>query len=795
MRTLLQDLRFALRIFRKNPGATAVAVLSLAVAIGPNSTLFSIVDRVVLTPATPHLSEVHNVNLRGPKAWVSFSYPDYLDFRERASGSVDLVAYNRPVGVLSWEGSQELILTNHVSGNFFRALSVNGARGRTLTADDTQPGRPPVAVISHSLWRRRFGSDPNIVGKDIRLDARAVTVVGVTPPDFRGMEPLIPTDAWLPLGALDGGARAALNDRGARFVNVFARLRPGSQPSAVEAELSRIANQLADAYPATNKARAVRLESQRGRQTGRAILSLIVLSLTGVVLLMACANVTGVLMAQAEERRRETAVRLALGAGRGRLMRQLLTESLTLSLAAAALGLLFAFWLLRFIPALQLPLPFTLDYSIRLDWRVVAYTLALSVGTAAVFGLAPSLQASRPDLVTALKGDQPGRRRRWFSFRDSLVIAQIAVCQFLLIGAGLLVRSYTEMQQIRLGFDRGKNLVLILAAPNPESGAGVRIDYEGLLDRLAALPGVKQATFSNTLVLSGSGESKLQVSVPGRETKEGDEIAARWNAIGPGFLSTMGTRLLRGRDLRRGEEKAVIVNQTLARRCWGEADPIGLYLEAGGVTRQIVGVVEDGKYGSLFEAPTPYLLIPAPPVQGGGIELIVETRGDAKSMAATIRREIVAADPRVWVAHTVTLREHLRFAFLIPQTAASFVSVIGFLGILLASVGLYGVVAYAASRRTHEIGVRMAMGARPRDVFRLILGQGSRLVLIGAGIGLAAAFALGGILSRTLYHVSGADPAAYLAAVLAVAAIALAAMYTPARRATRVDPVTVLRRE
>jgi predicted permease len=491
-------------------------------------------------------------------------------------------------------------------------------------------------------------------------------------------------------------------------------------------------------------------------------------------------------LAQGEARRREFAMRLALGAGRWRLLRQLLAESLLLASVAAGLGLLLAHWLIQAVPAVLPSLPMPLDLGLRVDVRLVAYTLLLSMITTLAAGLLPALRVSRPDLAAVLKGEaSSGKSRSWF--RGSLIVAQIACSQFLLVGTGLLVASYFQVQHIRPGFDTDRHLLFAILLPNAERP---NFKYEEMLERLRAVPGVCRVSSVQEPPLSGSGGGLRQVSIPGVTD---EPVGISGNAAGPEYFTAMGTAILRGRDFATSDSASIaIVNEQMARRFWGDAGrAIGQYMRVDGKDRQIVGVVETGKYQTLLEPPTPFFFV----FTRAGETLVIETAGDPAVMVGSIRKTFRNAVPGVTLLSLVTLRQQLSLAFFLWQSAAGLLGICAILGIFLSGVGLYGVVSHGVTCRTHEIGVRMAMGARPADVLRLVLRQGLSMVAIGAAIGMAVAVAVARVVSAVLYRVSPADPLALIESVLAIAAVTFLAIQMPARRAIRTDPMTVLRRE
>jgi predicted permease len=792
---LIADIRYALRLFSKNPGTTAVAVLSLAIAIGPNAALFSLIDHLVFRPSpVKGLDGLFSVQVRSEKGWERLSYPDYLDYRDQSKTPVGLIAYVK-TGALWDSGRQrELMTLQVVSENYFATLGIQPLLGRMLDPSyDTRFSGPPPVVISDSFWHRRLAAGRDVIGKTMLLNGRGFTIVGVAASGFRGLEPFVPTDVWMPFSArevLDRGSGAIMARRDRRDTEVLARLRPDTSVAQAEAELVGIAARLAQAYPATNKGKTVVLRSEERDLNDKSILGLIVMSLVSLVLLIACANVAGLLLAQGEARRREIAVRLALGARRAQLVRQLLVENALISLAAAGVGLLLAWWIAELLPALRPPMAASLHYDAGVDWRVVAYTLLLALATTFAFGLAPALRGSRPDLLPALRGESKRRGLRLISIRGALVVGQIAAAQFLLVGAGLLLRSYAEVETIRPGFDPNRNLLLVGVMPSLE---GQPTALRDLLQKLRALPGVRQASFSRNVPLSGQSEGRQPVSIPG---VAGEPILASRNAIGPAFCAAMGTRVLRGREFDAHDRRDVaLINETMARQLWGGPDAaIGRFFRTDNTDWHVVGVVEDGKYNSLTESPAPYMFVPALPESTGGF-IVMETATDPRDMAVAVRRTLLEASPNITIFYLSTLRQHLRLALFAWQTGAGFVTAVGLLGIFLGSVGLYGVVSYSVNRRAHEIGVRVALGAQTQDVLGLVLRQALWLVATGAFLGVAAALFAARIVSALFYKVSPADPLALGGSLVVVAVITLLATHVPARRALRVDPIAVLRQE
>jgi putative ABC transport system permease protein len=800
--TLLQDIRYGLRQLRRNPGFTAAAVLTLALGIGANTAMFSIVDGAFLKPLP--VSEPSQFVRIGTQeshgVYSGVSFPDYLDLRAQCSSLSGAVAYEREARFVNSLEESSMVGVDVVSLNYFDFLGIKPFLGRAFPpeAEGTAASGPAV-VISYTLWKNRLGADPGIVGKTIRLNNQSATVLGVAPQRLRGLERFVPTDIWLPV---DTFAPAEMKHREARYYEVIGRLRPGVTTERIRAELDTIGHRLAQAYPATNKAATFYGDPESGRQRGFLLISLFLMSLVGLVLLICCANVAGLLLARGETRRQEVAVRLALGSGRGRLIRQFLTEGLLLSLAGGTLGLALAAGLIAVEPSLLPPAPIQLGPDLRIDARVMLVTLLVSLLATLIFGVAPALRASKADLTGALKGEEVSLARgsRRTTSRNILVVGQVALSVLMLSAAGLFLKSLISTLRVPLGFNPHKNLLAVPVGTLEGSEEQKRSLLPRVLERVRGLPGIVHATSAMRLPLSGSGGgAELRISIPGIELPEGQEsVAVKFNAVGPDYFQTLGTRLLKGRYFTPGDSanapKVVLISQTMARRFWPNQDPIGHSLRIEKKDYEVVGIVEDVKINHIQESPEPYMYFPVAQTSYGG-ELIVETTGDPRLWIPAIKREVRAVDKTALVVWIQTGADILRSeeSVYIQRMAVSLVGSLSLLGMFLASVGLYGVVAYLVNRRTHEIGIRMALGAGRKEVLKLVLRQGISLVLVGAFIGLALAFATTRFMASMLYGVSPTDPAALFGSALLAGAITFVACYIPARRATKVDPMVALR--
>ena len=822
METLIQDVRYALRVFRGNPVLVMVAVVSLAIGIGPNSVLFSLIDALGFRPL-PITDPAHLVSIQsstGKRQRDTLSYPEYVDIRQASHLFADVCASSSVAFGISGDGRPpEVAFAALVSSSYFTALGVRPIQGRTfLPEENERPGSHPVAVISERLWARRYDKDPGVLGKTVQLNARAYTVVGVLPAEFGGTQPILAPDLWVPMmmwPAIGGGGSAAtLEARGNRPLSVYARLKPGVSLAQAQAEMRVLGASMAEAYPATNRDRSLTADyEQDARREKLRVAGVLSIAVVGMILLLACANVAGLMIGRAEARRAEIAVRLALGASRSRLVRQLLTESVLLSLAGAAGGLLLAFWLLRLIPSLVPEMPFTFNFDFRVDMRVLAATLAASVFAAPLFGLMPALAASRPDVVPLLKGpggERPKRRLGRFTPRNVLVVGQIAVSLALLVSSGLLVRNFLKMQEIDPGFV-ARPMVFSTMSPGAAgyTGARAREFYRSLLERLSATPRVERVTMAAHLPLNRlfGGGARQNVVIPGYQLPAGEtSLQVSYNTVEPAYFDTMGVRIMQGRPFadsdRAGTSPVVLINQTMARKFWPDRDPIGNYISvspttdsAPGQSCEIVGVVQDGKYLSLDEAPQPYLYLPFAQQPRGEMTVIARVRGDASSMVTEFKRQIWLIDPAMPIMQVTTMDQHMQAALLVERALAALVGALGGMGLLLSIVGLYGVISFVVSRRTREIGIRMALGASPVEVVRRILMDGGRLALTGIGIGLGIAAVAMGLFGRQFYGISPWDPPTYLGMAALVLLVALGGCYIPARRAARVDPISALRNE
>jgi putative ABC transport system permease protein len=802
LETLWQDFRFALRMLGKNPGFTAVAVISLALGIGVNTTFFSIVDGYFLRPL-PIKDARQLVMIKSQPYGVS-SYPDYQDICHQTATFKSVAALARHVTFLMTNGVAEMLRADYVSENFFSVLDVSPVLGHTFESEGSR--KDPTAGISYGLWQRRFGGAADAVGKVVRFNGRNVTIVGVAPQWFRGLQKGDTTDIYFPVDRWEW--RESLAQRDFRDYDLMGRLQPGANLAQARAELATMASRFSAAYPATDKGMSFELTTEAEQFPAVLRLSVELMAAVGLVLVICCANVAGMALAKGEARRRELAVRKALGAGRGRLLRQLLTESLVLAVVGGGLGLILTTWLVSLQPALLPPSPFPVHFDIRVDSRVLAFTIFASLFAALISGLFPALHGSNADLVSMLKGgeESTSRARPGLLGRNLLVVGQIALSVVLLVVAGLLVKSLMVAARTNPGFDPRKNLLTVNLGPSQGREQCVRSFYTPVVERIKALPGVKQASYAMRVPLSDAGSGvEAKVSIPGVELPPGqDPLRLHYNSVGLNYFRTVGARILRGRDFTQEDEashrRTILINETMARRFWPNKDPLGqvVRFQGGNFAKgdfEIIGVVEDGKNAYIHEAPQPYGYVLYAQVPWGEGTLLVETTGDPRAIVDPVKREIRALDKGALIFDIITLKQLMHSALWEDRMPALLLGTLALLGMFLATVGLYGVTAFIVNRRTHEIGIRMALGAERHEVVEFILAGSAKLTGAGILIGLAAALAISRLMAHYLYGVRPRDPVVFTLCSLAALIVALLAAYIPATRATKVDPIVALRYE
>jgi putative ABC transport system permease protein len=804
MGNLLHDLRFGLRMLAKNPGFTAVAVLTLALGIGANTAIFTLVDAVVLRPlpvANPQRLVI--VNTKSPQQGESdLSYPDYRDIRQHVKSFSGVTLYYRSGQFLNSLDESSRVLDDEVTPDYFTVLGVRPLMGRVFSPEvDNKPQSERGVVISYRLWRGRMGGDPAIIGKEIKLTGKTATVIGVTPPYFQGMAAqVVPTDMWLLTGAGLGATSAQADKRNDRDFEAVARLKDGVTLAQASAELDGFGRRLANAYPDTNRGRTFEITSKAMSEGKTWLVTLSAMALPGLVLLIACANLAGLLLARAETRRQELAVRVALGAGRWHLMRQLLAEGLLLSFLGGALALTFTVWLMGLQRALMPAAYSFLGPDLRVDLREVAFTAGVSVFATLMFTLTPAFHAWKVGLGTVLKGKGVvvPRGSRRVTARNLLVLGQMALSVVVMTLSLLFLRSFYHVRNLPVGFDTQKKLAVVEVFSLRGSTAKL---LPPLVERIAKLPGIKRATYARRMLLSGSGGGwSQQVSIPGYELPAGQtSIPIHLNFIGPNYFQTVGTHILQGRDITSADgpdaPRVVIVSQFMARRFWPQGDPVGRLIKIEKHDTLIVGVAEDAKINHILEPPEPYMYIPIAQTPMGECSLIVESAGAPDAVIPLLRQAIHSYDSSMVIAGVDTLRSLLDLSTLDLIIESWLIGILSFVGVLLAAMGLYGVVAYIVRSRIREIGIRLALGAGTRGVEGLFVYQGLKLAIVGVAVGMLAALEAGHLVAGLIYGVKPYDPICLAGSACVVAAIALLACYLPARRAARVDPMVALRYE
>ena len=817
MRTLLQDLRFGLRSFLSSPGFTAVTVLTLALGIAFNTTVFSWVNSLLLRPFPgaadgERLAVMTMISDGAPNGANQTSWLDYQDYRANLKSLAGLAVHREDVFSLGTVANSQTVWGELVSGNYFAVLGMKPALGRVFTPqeDGDQPGAYPVAVISHRLWRSRFHADPGAIGKILQVNQRELIVIGVAPPEFRGTMPGLAFDIWVPvtmgkeLGMLGDSALRSRTNRG---LYALARLRPGVDIAQARAEAVAYSHNLAAAFPKTNlgiTATILPVWEFPSAAPGLLMRPLRILMVISVLLLLiVCANVTNLLLARATARRRELSIRLALGAGGLRLSRQLLTETLLLAGAAALAGLLMASWMADALPALVPKISAPVAIGFTLDSRVMAFTILICAMAALLSGVLPALVWFRSDVNETLKEGGRGGSRGAHSHRtrNLLVISEVTLATLALIGAGLFVRSFQSASRIDSGMYR-KNVVLarFYLGGTGFTPTNVQQFCIRLRDRLRSVPGIEDATYADYAPLGSNAGPYDDIEVEGYAPAKAESMSVNRYQVSPGYFGLLQTPLLEGRDFTAndGPQKApvLIVNQTFVRKYFHGGAALGHRVRLGGVLATVIGVVRDTKYFDIAEAPRPHFFVPFLSVPSAGQQAYFFIRsGQPEAVMAGLRREVMAVDPSAGAFDVMLLTEWTEVTLLPQKAAASLAAGLGLISLLLAAVGLYSVMAYAVTQRTQEIGIRMALGARPLDVLGDILRRGMGLTAIGLAGGLVASFAVTHLIAGMLVNVSATDPATFAGGALFLAAVAALASYLPARRATKVDPMITLRAE
>jgi len=800
---MLQDLRYGVRMMVKNPGFSFVAVLTLALGIGANTAIFSIVNAVLLQPLP--FSEPDKLiwvwgNIRNGGRSASVSPLDYLDYRAQNTSFEQFAAtFTVPAPFnLTGSGEPERLQGAVVTGNFFQALGVNPTLGQTFLLENEEPGRDQVVVLSHRLWKQRFAGDPSLIGKTLTLDGKTFEVIGVMPAGFnfpRGAE------LWTPMNF---EISPGMKQRKAHFLRPIGRLKPGVTLAQAQIDMDSIASNLETQYPDSNNGWNLRMVPLREQLVGNIRPTLSVLfGAVGLVLLIACANVANLLLVRASSRQKEIAIRMALGASRGRIVRQMLTESMLLAIAGGTLGVFLAIWGIDLIVAFSgNDIPATAQIGI--DGVVLGFTLCISLLTGILFGLVPALPATQSTRLneTLKEGGRsggPGASRN--RTRNLLVVFETAIAVVLLIGAGLLIRSFVRLQNVGPGFDPENVLTARIDLSRekynlPEKASSFWLQ---LHERLAALPGVEAVGMNSELPLSGQ-PNDMPFRVEGRPAEPNQRFGADFRRVNQDYLRSMRIPLKRGREFTEQEVRqganVVVISETLANAVFGDDDPIGqrLLLVINEKTPiEIIGIVGDIRHRTLEADPLPMMYLPVP--SPGSTNLTIKVSGDPLSMASAVRREVRAIDSDQPIASIRTMEQVVAESVGAPRYRTSLLGLFAFIALLLAAIGIYGVSSYAVAQRTHEIGIRMALGAEPREVQWLVIGRGIRLTLVGVGAGLAGAFGLTRLLVRLLFGVTSTDPLTFASVAVILTGIALLACWIPARRAARVDPMVALRHE
>jgi len=813
METLLQDIRYGARMLRKMPGLTVAAVVTLALGIGANVAIFSYVDELWLRPLpVPHADRVVRVFTSNPSSageverGVS-SYPDFEDLRKTTKTLSGVALYEQRGAMLDDGLQNKLVIVAALSDNFFDVLQPQAAAGRLFTESEFHNDNTLRIVLSYPFWRRQYNSDPSLIGRTIIVDRQHVTVLGVLPRSFRGTNSVLVPDLWIPMSTFlqMRGERQRLVSREFRDYELFARLQPAVTVQQAQVELAGIAVQLAQAYPASNhnrKMTAVAERETRGRDV--ATTGWILLGVAALVLLIACSNVASLLLARTEYRRQEIATRIALGASRYRIIRQMLSETVLLAVGGILVALLLGNAVLQALPKLMPQLSFSAGVDAYLSARGLLAAAALAVSSMFLFGMVPALLASRMMPAGELKQRGSQSTRVQPAMRSALVITQVALSLLVVVSGGLLVRSVLNGLALDPGFNAHQKMLVLEVSPTTRRSADDIRFVQNARRRIEQLPGVVATTVGMRLPfgLSGSGATH-KVFVPGSlggQDREG--VTVNFDPVADRFFEVLGTRLLRGRAIDRHDldsnARVVVINQQMATRFWPNEDAVGKRLrleKIDGDPYEVIGVVEDGRYNDFQEDPMPYFFMPMISDDYGEVAMAVKTTADPGSLADPVRKTLRELNHDVAVLQIVSLREHVSQALYDERVMAGLIASLGGLGLLLAAIGIYGLLSFLVGRRTQEFGIRLALGAQRSGIFRLVIGHAVLLTLIGTLIGGVAALAATRMLRSLLVWIAPTDAVSFVAGVAVLFVVGLAAALTPAFSATRVDPMVALRYE
>jgi putative ABC transport system permease protein len=814
MQTFWQDIRYGMRMLFKNPGFTLTAILTLALGIGANTAIFSVVNAVLLRPLPYNQPEglvaVWESDTRKADVRGAYSYPNFFDLRSQNTSFEQVAMYYQSSTTLTGIETPVNLQSVVTSADLFSVLRARPQLGRAFTADEEKPGSNLAVVISHRLWQKQFGGDPNILERGIKLNDRLYTIIGVMPAGFQFPIEVEAADLWVTF-VLDatrtGEDPPQTENRGSHFMHVIARLKSGVSFEQAQAEADVIGKQLEAQHPKENTYRSIKLYPFHDDLVNDYSEALwIILGAVGCVLLIACANVANLLLARATVRHKEIAIRAALGASRWQIIRQLLTESSLLAFAGGALGLLLAGWGTEVLVTL-IPEDLPRLAEINMDWWVLGFTFAVSLLTGIVFGLAPALQATKIELTEALKeSGRAGVSRHRSRLRNTLVITEVAVAVVLLVGAGLLLQSFHKLQNVNLGFDTKNVLTAEVELPEaryPKPHQAAEF-YKQLLERVEGLPGVVKASAIMPQPLSGN-MFRTAVDFEGRDYSPGDKPRTMFRTIALDYIDTMKIGLVNGRDFTdRDTEKSqmvALVNEAFVKAYFPDETPIGKLVKPGismsgeAPWREIVGVVKNVKHRTPKHDYDPELYVPHTQAAFSSMGLVIRTAGDPKAVARALQAEVSGLDKDLPVYRVKTLEQYLGTAIAQPRFNALLLGMFGLLALILTAIGLYGVMAYSVAQRTREIGIRMALGAKGRDVLHLVLRQGLTLTVMGLVIGIGSSYFLTQLLTKLLYGIGRTDPVTFVITSLILTGVALAACFVPARRATKVDPMVALHYE